>query len=322
MVQTGSRRGYVGFGLDLCGHVLIALCELAHIIRNPSTQMFKSIARIEAQRRWCLTGTPIQNSLLDLFSLIKFLRFEASELDAIVRQHIILPLKKKRPEGIKNLRSIMETISLRRNKQNCNIPQKYVETITVLLSVPERQRYNLIEREALFESETSELPNRGTIHWRAMLKKRQLCSYGIYGSDVDQIMASMQKKCDGCQKDLSLEVSMRGQCGHLFCRECLETHNLDMKASTCQTCPTCGDYLTVNGEGNEGIVEQEITSMTADDDALLKSSDSHKSSKLETIVSRLIELDGRPVTDGRGPHKRCTTFALEKSVRLLIPETV
>jgi DNA repair protein RAD16 len=45
----------------------------AHRIRNRKTRRFKSIVGLNADFRWCLTGTAIQNRLSDLFSLVLFL---------------------------------------------------------------------------------------------------------------------------------------------------------------------------------------------------------------------------------------------------------
>jgi DNA repair protein RAD5 len=45
----------------------------AHFIRNRRTEQAKAVFKLKAIRRWCLTGTPIQNSLADMFSLLHFL---------------------------------------------------------------------------------------------------------------------------------------------------------------------------------------------------------------------------------------------------------
>ncbi|PWY84198.1 hypothetical protein BO83DRAFT_395201 [Aspergillus eucalypticola CBS 122712] len=50
------------------------ILDEAHVIRNSSTKQFKAIQHISASIRWCMTGTPIQNSLKDLASLVLFLR--------------------------------------------------------------------------------------------------------------------------------------------------------------------------------------------------------------------------------------------------------
>ena len=49
----------------------------AHKIKNPSTVVSKACADIGNRRvktRWCLTGTPIQNKLLDIYPLARFLQ--------------------------------------------------------------------------------------------------------------------------------------------------------------------------------------------------------------------------------------------------------
>ena len=53
---------------------LVVLDE-AHSIKNKSTRTARSCCEIRAKRKWCLSGTPIQNSLDDLYSLFKFLDY-------------------------------------------------------------------------------------------------------------------------------------------------------------------------------------------------------------------------------------------------------
>lgn len=48
----------------------------AHKIRNHNTKSAKSCYSLRAVKRWCLTGTPVQNSLNDLLSLFKYLRWD------------------------------------------------------------------------------------------------------------------------------------------------------------------------------------------------------------------------------------------------------
>jgi SNF2 family DNA or RNA helicase len=47
----------------------------AHNIKNKDTKQAQATYALKSENRWCLTGTPIQNKLEDLFSLLHFLKF-------------------------------------------------------------------------------------------------------------------------------------------------------------------------------------------------------------------------------------------------------
>ena len=55
----------------------------AHIIKNPKTKMYQAINKISAEKRIILTGTPIQNNVMELWALFNFLMpgFLGSEND-------------------------------------------------------------------------------------------------------------------------------------------------------------------------------------------------------------------------------------------------
>ena len=71
----------------------------AHIIKNPKTKMYQAIKKIAAEKRVILTGTPIQNNVMELWALFNFLMpgFLGSENDFEIKY------QKKMAQNIKKL---------------------------------------------------------------------------------------------------------------------------------------------------------------------------------------------------------------------------
>lgn len=47
----------------------------AHELKNGDSLVAKACWELEAKRRWCLSGTPVQNKFDDLYSYLRFLRY-------------------------------------------------------------------------------------------------------------------------------------------------------------------------------------------------------------------------------------------------------
>jgi hypothetical protein len=96
------------------------------IIKEHKTIQAKAACDLSTSRRICLSGTPLQNNLNDIFSLIKFVRLEPFTDRAIWNQHIGNLIKTDRSNegtsqinetlGTERLKVIMRHLTLRRTK--------------------------------------------------------------------------------------------------------------------------------------------------------------------------------------------------------------
>ncbi|EAT84988.1 hypothetical protein SNOG_07522 [Parastagonospora nodorum SN15] len=113
----------------------------AHFIRNPTTKQFRAINALPSKIRWCMTGTPIQNSLEDLGALVKFLKVPVLDDLALFRKQITTPVVSNVSGRFTNLRRLLEAICLRRTKALLNLPEPVTETELLELSAPESTMY-------------------------------------------------------------------------------------------------------------------------------------------------------------------------------------
>ncbi|KAJ3455734.1 hypothetical protein MRS44_017216 [Fusarium solani] len=157
----------------------------AHQIRNSSTKFFKAAAALESETRWCLTGTPIQNSLDDLRSLLKFLRFEPFCQTGVFEEHIIKPLRQD-PEfesnTARNLRILLKASCLRRTQTLLNLPSVTTREVLVTPTAEEKARFGEIleqcrkEFDRMAGQETSR--KKPNALFSAVMKLRRVCNHG------------------------------------------------------------------------------------------------------------------------------------------------
>lgn len=165
-----------------CWWIEVLTAFLAHWIRNSSTKQFKAVRDLEARRRWCVTGTPIQNSLDDLLSLLKFLHLQPFCQQAVFERDILSPMRAGNPNAFRNLKLLLHSICLRRNSQLLDLEPVKLETVTVALSIEERECYQTIQLHCQREfdkitSQQSQL-KRYTVLFSTIRQLQRLCSNG------------------------------------------------------------------------------------------------------------------------------------------------
>jgi SNF2 family DNA or RNA helicase len=109
----------------------------AHTIREANTKQSKAICGLHAQRRWCLTGTAIQNRIDDLGSLTKFLRLYPYDTAALFNQYVRGPATSGDANFIQTLRVFVDSFSLRRLKDRIDLPKRSEPLVTLPFSAEE-----------------------------------------------------------------------------------------------------------------------------------------------------------------------------------------
>ncbi|KAK9089384.1 hypothetical protein Scep_028466 [Stephania cephalantha] len=88
----------------------------AQSIKNYRTQVARACWGLRAKRRWCLSGTPIQNAVDDLYSYFRFLRYDPYAAYKSFCSMIKIPINRDPTKGYKKLQVVLKTIMLRRTK--------------------------------------------------------------------------------------------------------------------------------------------------------------------------------------------------------------
>lgn len=122
-----GKKGRKGFDADdfdpNCGTLakvswFRVILDEAQTIKNHRTQVARACCSLRAKRRWCLSGTPIQNAIDELFSYFRFLRYDPyAEYKSFCSQ-IKFPIAINSINGYKKLQAILRAIMLRRTKGN------------------------------------------------------------------------------------------------------------------------------------------------------------------------------------------------------------
>ncbi|KAL8460066.1 hypothetical protein ACS0TY_031833 [Phlomoides rotata] len=245
------------------------ILDEAHVIKNSNTQQCHAVTNLNAKRRWAVTGTPIQNSSFDLFSLVAFLKFDPLSMKSLWNSLIQRPLVQGDRNGISRLQVLMATISLRRTKESgvIDLPSKSIETFSVDLSDEERRIYEQMEEEAkkivngYISDENVVKKNYFTV-LSILVRLRQICTdRALCPADLKSLLPSSQIEDvennptllekllsllqDGEDFDCPICISPPADiiitcCAHIFCESCI----LKTIKRTKPCCPMCRHPLS------------------------------------------------------------------------------
>ena len=109
--EDGPQAGCLGI------HWYRVILDEAHTIKNRNAKATQACYALRAEYRWCLTGTPMQNNLDELQSLIRFLRIKPYNDMSIWKDQITRPMSQGRGGvAMKRLQFYLKAFMKRRTK--------------------------------------------------------------------------------------------------------------------------------------------------------------------------------------------------------------
>ncbi|GKT94107.1 SNF2 family helicase [Colletotrichum tofieldiae] len=265
--DNGVKAGC--FGL----HWWRVVLDEAHTIKNRNAKSTKACYALRSEYRWCLSGTPMQNNLEELQSLIKFLRIKPYDDLKEWKEQIEKPLKNgKGHVAIRRLHSLLRCFMKRRTKDilkeegalnpggkptkegeksstGFKVTERKVVTVATTFSPAERRFYDRLETRA---DESIERMLKGKVDYAnalvLLLRLRQACNHpklleGKLDKDKDALSTDTSNK--NSSADIDSLADMFGGMGIVTktCGICGRSLPKDVVSSDRDTCQECYDDL-------------------------------------------------------------------------------
>ncbi|XP_051938309.1 transcription termination factor 2 [Hippocampus zosterae] len=194
------------------------ILDEAHNIKNPKVQQSMAVCQLRAAARWAVTGTPIQNNLLDMYSLLKFLRCAPFDEYKLWKAQVNNGSKR----GRERLNILTRALLLRRTKNQQDssgkplvaLPDRTCKVHQLKLSEDEQAVYDVV-----FAQSRSTLQNYLKRHEGNDLKGESASASNPFdkASQSDLPVASSQQpqRAASTAHILSLLLRLRQCCCHL-----------------------------------------------------------------------------------------------------------
>jgi len=95
------------------------ILDESHMIKNRDSQSFKALSSLQSENKLTLTGTPIENSLSDLWSQMEFINPNILGDYSFFKKHYKTPIEKYKDEAVlQDVKTMIEPFILRRRKKD------------------------------------------------------------------------------------------------------------------------------------------------------------------------------------------------------------
>lgn len=154
----------------------------AQNIKNPKAAQTRAILKLQARHRLALTGTPVENRLLDLWSIFNFLNPGYLGKEAHFRKSFEIPIQKDN-NRLKSttLKKLVEPFILRRVKTDQSIindlPDKVEQNLYCNLTKEQASLYEAVVKDVSEQIADTEGIQRKGLILSTLLKLKQICNH-------------------------------------------------------------------------------------------------------------------------------------------------
>lgn len=189
------------------------ILDEAQNIKNPNTITARAVRRINARMRLCLSGTPIENNLFELWSLFEFLMPGFLGSQHAFQRGIVKPIKDGDAETLDYLRTRVRPFILRRTKAEVakDLPPKVESVTCCALEEAQAELYSALARklraQVLADVDEKGLAKSQMSILDALLKLRQICCHPrLLKMDLPGFSNNLPSGKFDAFKDMALDI--------------------------------------------------------------------------------------------------------------------
>lgn len=158
------------------------ILDEAQNIKNPKTKQARSARQLNASYRIALTGTPVENNVGDLWSIMEFLNPNFLGTQAEFKRNFLLPIQANQDrDAINSLKRLTGPFILRRLKNDKTIikdlPGKMEMKVFTTLTKEQAALYESLVHEVEVAIESAEGIQRKGLVLATLTKLKQICNH-------------------------------------------------------------------------------------------------------------------------------------------------
>lgn len=165
-------------------HWSTIILDEAQNIKNPTAQQTKAVRQLPTDFRLALTGTPVENRLSELWSIMHFLNPGFLGSQKGFRAEFALPIERYHDQtATQHLRHLVGPFILRRVKTDPTIiqdlPDKLEMKVYCNLTQEQATLYEAVVQDSIRQIEASEGIQRRGLVLSTLLKLKQICNHPV-----------------------------------------------------------------------------------------------------------------------------------------------